>query len=729
MVYQLITVICLAILFLELVYVIVNACKKNRHERIEFFRSFKKGKCAIIFLTAIPLYVIGHMYDGEGFLNAFFKAINKIINLVVLKYDVSSIQSLMDNNSLYAFTVYFTFVLVLINALIFTLSLTNQHIWCGLRTIGAYFTRKEKLYIFGNNEENVSIYLSDKKRNKVIIDNLSQGECASLYMDKIAYISTHSFKDRIESIFREIKKFDRQIVLVINTGNDETNISVCRQIINEIEALSKEEAERMFLELKAFVFGDPRYEAIYEDVVSSAYGCIHLVNKYQKIAMDFIDSYPLTAFMDERQIDYENSFIKEGVDINVLLIGFGKTNQQIFLTSVANNQFLTKGENNGVALKQVRYLIFDKDESENNKNLNHSYYRYQHEMLSGEAPDGYLPLPDLPATEQYFKLDINNKDFYNQIKNVVSRSKDDANYIVIAFGSDLENIDMAQKLVEKRQEWGIENLIIFVKVRKYHCEDTLLQEKNCFFIGNELDSVYNIEKILGDKLFKMAQMRNEVYDLEYEITHNEKLKVDEVYVEQNRKNAYKNWYKTKTQLERDSSLYCCLSLRSKLHLMNLDYCPANDERRGLSYEEYIKIYAKKDLPDTETYNIKAEGKPIVAYPLVFKESRRKNMAIHEHFRWNSFMISKGLVPSSIEQILTETFVDENGKVKNTNGRNYRLRRHGNITTFEGLVTYRELLAKRDKSTEKEKDVIKYDYQLLDDAYWLLSENGFKIIQR
>ena len=97
----------------------------------------------------------------------------------------------------------------------------------------------------------------------------------------------------------------------------------------------------------------------------------------------------------------------------------------------------------------------------------------------------------------------------------------------------------------------------------------------------------------------------------------------------------------------------------------------------------------------------------------FAESRRKTMAIHEHQRWNSFMISRGMIPASREQILSETKTNSNGEVEFTNGKNYSLRRHGNLTTFDGLVEFRRIVAHRDQKPEEKKDVIKYDYQLLD----------------
>lgn len=719
---QVVTIVCLAVLILELLFVVINSLLKTRSERIAFIRSFKKGKCAIIYLTAIPLYCVGHIYNGQDFLKAFFAAVNRIINLVVLNYDTSSIDSLMAVNPLYRFTVYFAFVLVGINALLFTISLTNQHIWCAIQGLKAMVTRRDKLVLFGNNQDNITIYTSDKKRNKVIVDSISDKDGEQLYLKKISFVSTPSMEGYIKKIFARIKRIDRQYVLIVNTGNDEKNMSLCRSIIDNINTAKNK--DQLFFNLRVYVFGDPRYETIYADIVSSASGCIQYANKYQKIAIDFIDKYPFSRFMGEKQIDYSTSLVREGVDINVLMIGFGKTNQQIFLTSVANNQFLTSSES-GPVLKPVKYHIFDKDEAENNKNLNHSYYRYKHECSDLDA-DKYLPLPAIPAEETYYRLDVNDTEFYDCIRGIVSKNNSDTNFVIIGFGSDLENIDMAQKIVEKREEWGLHNLTVFVKVRVWHQQQTLLEDENCYFIANERDVVYNIDKILGDKMFHMAKMRNEVYDLEYAITHEPETVIDEAYLKEHHEKSNRNWYMSKSQMERESSIYCCLSLRSKLNLMGLDYCEVGvSDVPGLTEQEYLDIYAKDDMPMVGKYGVTANGKPIVTYSLDFKHSMRENMAIHEHQRWNSFMISKGMIPSSIDQIENEK--GKNGKP--TNGKNYAVRRHGNLTTFEGLVKFRKLIAKRENKGEAEFDVIKYDYQLLDDAYWLLNECGYKIIRK
>lgn len=658
-----VTAVCFVVLTAEVLYVVISLIVKSRANRIAFLRSFKKGKCAIIYFSAIPLFCIGLMYAGADFFAAFFKAVSEIINLVVLKYSTSSVQALFDANLFYKITIYYSFVLVGINALLFTFSLVGQRLWEFVQTIKYKNGSKDKLFIFGNNSNSISIFNSANIKSKVIIDKISDQEGYSLYTKKISFVSCALFINAVSQIFKIAVKGKQQYTVIINTENEEDNLAICRSFISELEKVDK---EKVFKQLRIYVFGDPRFEAIYEDAMESAYGCIHYINKYQMIAMDFIEHYPFTKFMDARHIDYSTTLIRNDVDINVCMIGFGKTNRQIFLTSVANNQFLYKS-NSEIALKKVKYHIFDKNPAENNKNLNHSYYRFRDEC-SDINPDDYLPLPSLPAEENYYQLDINDSKFYHHIRQIVSAKSNDINFIIIGFGSDLENIDMAQKLVEKRQEWGLDNLVIFVKVRAWRKEQTLLEQEGCYFIANEQDCVYDIEAITGDNIFHMAQMRNEIYDLEYKITHENLLAVDSVIFSENKINANKNWYLRKTQLERESSLYCCLSLKSKLNLMGLDYCAESvDDMPGLTEQEYLDIYAEGDSIDTSTYALTVDDKKIVNYTLEFVPSKRSNLAIQEHQRWNSFMISKGIVPATINEILTEKSV-QNGKTRFTNGK-------------------------------------------------------------
>ncbi len=728
MIYQIISILCLVLLALEAVYVLKNVVLSPHSESVSFLRSFKNGKCAIIYFIAIPLYTAGHVYAGKSFFAAFFTAISKIINLVVLKYDVSTVEALMEAEPLYNVAVYTCFFLVGLNALMFSLSLVAQHAWVAWHSFITFLSRRGTLYLFGNNPENVSIYMSEKHRRRLIVDVLDKEAAARLYSDEVVYENVSSRERKLLSIVKSVRCFNKEHIVVINMGSDEENIRLCRYLVEEMNKAEEAERGKFFAELKVYVFGDPKYEGIYLDIVSSGYGCINFVNKYQKMAFDFIDRYPFAAFMNDTQIDFQTSMVKAGVDINVILLGFGKANQQIFLSSVANNQFITADKKGEVKIKQVEYYIFDKDETENNKNLNHTYYRFENEF-SDVTPEDYLEMPDQPAHEKFRHLDINSPSFYCSIRDIVLEKPNDANFVVIAFGSDLENIDMAQKLVEKRREWQLDDLVIFVKARAWHKEQTLLEQDNCFFIGNEEDCVYNIDRIVGDSLHKMAHLRNSIHRLECEITEHPDLVVDEEYLRRNDELAERAWYIGIDQYQRESSLYACLSLRSKLMMMGLDYCPKGTGGvTALTEEEYLEIYAGDDKPIPSAYP-KANGKTIVSYPLEHKRSRRYNLAFHDHLRWNAYMITKGFVPSTLEQIRNECIVDGEGNTRYTDGKSYELRRHGNITTFDGLVTFRKIVAERDGVDEAKKDKIKHDFNLLDDAYWIITKCGYVIYKR
>lgn len=723
---SIITAICFILLTTEVIYVVANTIAKKRPERIMFIRSFKKGKCIAIFLVALPLFFLGYWNSNAGIFESVLSAISHVIDLVVLKFNISKVSELLNANIFYKITVYYCCVLVIINAVLFTLSLIGQRIWQWKKLLDAKFTSKDSLYILGYNENSLAIYKSDRTRTRfMVVDKIPADACTAMYIDKIGFISCQKFESIIDNIFKSIKNKDNKITVIINTENDERNLQLGWLICKKINADNLMQ-ERLFGKLSIYVFGDPRYEAIYDEIVAKSCGIIHYKNKYRMIAMNFIDKYPLAKFMDGRHIDYTTSLLKPNVDVNVCMIGFGKPNQQIFLTSVANNQFVTSEEGR-IGLKQVNYHIFDKSYAEYNKGLNHSYYRFRNECIdAGIARDAYLPLPELPAHEEYHHRDINEPEFYNEIRRIVTAKKTDANFIIVSFENDLENIDMAQRLVAKSREWSADNLTIFVRVKTAKEAQSLFADKNVFLIGNENECVYNLSEITNDGIFQMAQMRNKIYDLEDSIkTSNKKLALSKETVHKSYDQSNRKWFK-KSQLERESSLYCCLSLRSKLNLMGLDYCRKNDnDLPGLSEDEYLRLYASDDFPNYYDYEV--DDKKVVKYTLDFADSRRKTMAILEHLRWNSSMISKGLIPASKEQILDE-MQERDGELKHTNGKNYALRRHGNLTTFEGLVTFRKMLAERDSDTEDAHDVIKYDYQLLDDAYWLLDRNEYKIVR-
>lgn len=716
--YNIVTIICLCLLSLTVLYIIVAFFAKKRVDRIAFLRSFKKGKCVAIYLICIPLFYIGYLYKSNDYFGSIFSAIAQSAELIVLKYKAADVSSLMNDLPLYNFTIYYAFVLVTANAIVFIASLIGQWIWTSFNLLKFSLSKKEKLIIIGGSSESVSLYKSASKYSALYINKFSKEDEEYLYANKIKHLNVASY----DSVFLKVKKYldkrNSKIKIVVNYYDGRNDLNFCSNFIKYIDE-NKDKQDELFDSVRLYVYGDSHFQSVYEDMVNNGSGIIEYIDKYQRIAIDFVDKYPLTQFMNNKQIDYENFVIRDNIQMNVCFIGFGRINQQLFLTSVANNQFIDKEKE----VKPVNYFIFDKVDSKNNKNLNHNYYRYRNEV-SKNMQDKYLPLVDLPAREKYEVLDINDTEFYGKIREIVSRDPDDINYLVISFGDDLENIDLAKKLLEKKYEWGVNNVQIFVRTKETHLDNSLAKEQGCYFFGNTNEVVYNIDSVVSDKFFKMAYLRNRIYNLEYEIAKKEYKSVSNDEILKFAKNANRWWYTAKTQFERESNLYCCLSLRMKLHLMGLDYVSSKDGGSVISKAEYLKLYAENDEPKYLS-GVTAGGKPIVDYPIDFADSRRRNMAILEHYRWNAFMISKGFVPATIDQILNDK--KSNGNL--TNGKNYVYRRHGNITTFDGLVTFRKMISERDNVAESKNDVIKYDYQILDDACWLLEAANLKMVKK
>ncbi len=229
-------------------------------------------------------------------------------------------------------------------------------------------------------KENLQICQSDNSTQKLVVAKLKDKESQLLYLKKVPYKSVNSYLEEVAYLLELAKKSKKDVVWIINTGSDDENIKIARELISQIEKCPDNFKQNLYLHFKAYLFGNPTFLDIFEDIEKNSYGCIIYTNKYQKIAIDFIDRYPFTKFMDKKQIDYSTTLLKQNVDINVMLIGFGNTNQQIFLTSVANNQFLTQGQNDNIILKKVNYYVFDKEKDKSDKNLNHNYFRYEMEV-------------------------------------------------------------------------------------------------------------------------------------------------------------------------------------------------------------------------------------------------------------------------------------------------------------------------------------------------------------
>lgn len=733
--------LCLAVMVAIVLTSIVNVAKRNREERLDYYDNYKKGKFWAIYFVSIPLYYLANRFNGLTIGECIFNSMKSGVELVVLKFDYSTVMSLMNANAAYKAAIVLCYVLVTINAgfLAFTIA--------GRRALNGAWKKlaksSKKCYVVvGFNEQNKSIVKSLAKDGKradciVVAPSICDDLKKTAFVNKVAYSKIDGAEEFANKLLKMFKDFStRSVEVIVNTQDDKTNLVYCEQIARVILQLKLEEygadSDRG---LNAYVFGEPENMSSFLKYVKDTSGCVHYVNKYKLIAYDFVDKYPLTEFMSEEQIDFDSATVQPDVSLNVALIGFGKTNRQIFLTSVENNQFMTL-ENGELVQKNVNYFIYDKKDARNDKNLNHDYYRFQNE-LSGTD---YLPLPQKPANENFFELDINDDEFYCSLRNNLcpKGGQKKFNYLVIAFGSDLENLDFAEKMCTKLKEWGAyKQTKVFVKIRDDKFTDIVLDgfearknpknketknaeqlAKDYIVFGNENSLVYNVGAIVNEPIERVAMDRHLCYELANAYKYQEGGK--EVNEAQVKLQATKGWY-TQEQFQREANVYAILAVRMKLQLLGFDYCDVSDNRADAS-DEFMQKYQQGGpiIYDGAVCG----GRKSVVYTTDFNfDSLRGHMAIQEHQRWNAYTITCGMCPMPLDNIRAGIYKD------------FDLRQHACLTTFDGLVEYRKIRAAVDSVkynkvvTEQDVDVIKYDYQIMDDIVWLVSRFGKKIVKK
>lgn len=488
--------------------------------------------------------------------------------------------------------------------------------------------------------------------------------------------------------------------------------------------------------LDVYVFGGYENSDAFYDYVQKTKGRVHYKNRYNMVAYDFERRYPLTAFMDERHLDYTNGVLKNNVNVNVIMIGFGKVNRQLFLASVANNQFVSLNEKKRPYPRRVNYLIYDKEDAEQDKGLNHGYFRYRREILGAKVDkEQYLPLIKEPACTGFRTRNINHKKFYEQLESDLrpTSKRITFNYLVVSFGEDLENYDLAMKLQAKLAEWGFaEETHIFVRIRDHRLSREITQKEkgnSLYCFGDEQSAVYDLHGIVNEKNECMARHRHYTYTAEFNPKASER-RLAEL--------AGEEWYQSYNEAQRASNIYGCLNLRFKLNLLGFDYMPIREaKRRGivpketkrerggfvaetpLPQEDYYQKY-ERNAPIDYSENRVVEGKRIITYlnARMKPGSPRYNLAVQEHARWNAYMITCGYIPAPLSTLKTHR------------GRIHEERKHCNITTMEGLIRYRKEMQKhRPEKTEEDLDVIRYDYHLMDDAAWLLAAGEMVIVPR
>lgn len=456
-------------------------------------------------------------------------------------------------------------------------------------------------------------------------------------------------------------------------------------------------------------------------------------SKYELIARRFVADYPITRFIP-RSFYNQNCTVKNGKEINVAFIGFGKVNYQLFRMCTMQFQFACE-RGGKLASKPVRYHVFDSiNEALHNEFFSRILYEY-----SEEFKDCDFPRPEKICDLEIHRCDVNSVDAKKKFKSLVS--KDSFTYFIISLERDLEDASYAQTI--KRLLADEQNYRIFVRVKNNNGEKLNVENDSVIYFGDD-DKIYTHETLVNDDLTELAQRLNLLYNnianppawlnavkkLPPEEQSGELMKI--LKQTDNRNLMLKKWAELPL-IEQSSNLYHALNIPFKLHLLGFEMVKKNGDIAGaITEDEYNLRYVNSGRKSGYSN-----------YSFFFGTETSNVLAFIEHSRWNALYILYDYRQMKKRDMYIVERTDESGNtVKTLPHKDAESKRHGCITSYYGLndlITYKygvlnpeADITKLDYATdERLRDlgrIYAYDYMDLDKLYSEISAMGYVIVK-
>lgn len=502
---------------------------------------------------------------------------------------------------------------------------------------------------------------------------------------------------RIVEDFIEIKKKGKIITLNMEAGQQEVKI-IKERLIAEVDN-----------EVDAF---------------------INCFSKHELIARQFVVQHPITKYIP-RNFYNANYSLKSNKSINVVFIGFGKMNYQLFRMCSLQFQFASQ-IGNKLQSNPVHYYIYDyKDEALHNEFFSRIFYEINEDFKECD-----FPCPErICDIAEVSRIDINSVNAKKKFRELVSA--DSFTYFMISLNTDLEDASYAQTIKRLLPQGGTYRIFVRTKGGTENFEGD-----GIIYFGNE-DEIYTHSCIVNNELSELSLRLNMLYD---DINNMPGWLVDirKLPTEQQgdaldkslrdlsrRKLMYKNWEKL-PMIEQASNLYHALNFPFKLNMLGFDIVKrCGDYDNGISEQQFDKRYINTG---------RANNYSDVNF---FFETQSSNvLAYIEHSRWNALYILYDYKQMRKKDILVKENIDpgENKKVTVLH-KNILFKQHACLTTYYGLkelIEYKFYLmypgediknvSPTDERLRELYKIYQYDYMDLDRLYSEISAMGYKIVE-
>jgi hypothetical protein len=452
---------------------------------------------------------------------------------------------------------------------------------------------------------------------------------------------------------------------------------------------------------------------------------ISCFGKYELIARQFVWEYPLTKFIP-RDFYRPNCTVCDGKEINVVFVGFGKVNRQMFRMCAMQFQFAAE-QNGELVSKPIHYYVFDKEETSLH---NDTLTRFQYEIKEAFRESDF-PVPEpICDLDDSKPLDAHSVAAKQKMRSLVH--KNSYTFFIVSLDDDIADASYARTLEHLLVNES--NYKIFVRAKNKNGENLSCRESSVLYFGSD-ESFYTHDCIVNDELTGFAQRINLLYkhvnetSLGLSAAQDEKISGEEkrelvdkcLSSHQNRAYMIEAWSKLET-IKQYSNLYHAFNLPFKIHMLGFSMRKRkNPEDVGISEATFNEKYVNSGKADQ-----------YCDYSFFFKTESSNVLAFIEHSRWNALYILYDYVQMKKSEMKISVKIDQESRktVREVVHQDNERKRHACVTTYRGLDSlirfkfkllypekdFDKAVSEKDESILKLKDLYAYDYMDLDRLY-------------
>ena len=419
---------------------------------------------------------------------------------------------------------------------------------------------------------------------------------------------------------------------------------------------------------------------------------------YELIGRQFSIKHNLIKYLPEDYV--KDGVITDDKNINIVMLGFGKTAKSLLKSIILNNQFVQIVDGK-YQCKKINIDLYDINDKAFDDEMIIKLKNFD-KLCENNCFDFDTEMGPMELTVNVNTKSCNIKtELSNEFLSSLKKDSNNFTYYFCSLTASIDNSLIAEKLSKIVNK---ESSIIFYNIDE-KSERFITDSSICIPFGYK-NNILSYKNIVLEDFSLLAKANNDSY---------------------NEKSLQNNSFSKISMIEKLSNIYSELNTRFKLNLIGLDYTK-NKEELGLTKEEFEKYFDIKNyyccmdtLIEEGCTLIEAEEKKYKEY---FKINLANALIYQEHLRWCMFYFLynfKGMKLSELKY--------KDNKIIH---KDIKCKKHACLTSFYGLdiLHHYELeMYLQNNINKKLSQIETYQYDLkLDTVYDELTSLGYKIVK-